>query len=1488
MARRDPGAPRAVLDNDFVTAPPKFDEKLMFVFELVPVTPLVVAPMVTPPGQVIPEPTEWQLATKSPELPLPGAIKPGQGILPNFIGQGSPVKVEGHNITHLALDMRTHGFTGTMRFRVSETRLLGDVKDKDRVAKLFAGDDLLMMKLVIRPKFGDQEFPMAMTPVMVPQIIGTLPVPVVPPAPPPPVAVIPKVPPLPVIPPPPVPPPPTVAPPPPPLPALAVPQPPPALPIPIPTLPVVPTSGPAAGSPLGQLAALASSPAVQSVLEVGAEVGVTALVASNPELAPVFIALGVAAQAGLIPPPAAGPAIAAAGTLLSAQPQLAAGLAALGMAANAGMLPPEVTPLASAAGQLAMQSSPELQGMAILAGQSAQPPSGTAPPAGTAPATLGSNAPSGAAPPPALASFAQLAGASGLLPPGLANAIGASPAQALASGPFAELLPLLQQAAPLAAQLAPGGLPSNGLPAAMPPPPPAAPPPAAPPPAQAPVPPVPVVPGTPPPPPPPKVVPPPLAQSNVQPTIPGALPPNLQPLYQEIPELVGTPKLYEDGISPRSLMIPIELTITAVITERTIVEHSSYNTDELLVSIREYCIQFADPAQALWRRHFPVALYTDTTLKSVIQEHCNPLINVKISGPQLSTTQDQIFIACDADQSDRERASYYDWLMWRLSELQHEWLYDYSQNLYQIVPRPKRGEPHTLFAADIAEVVTHHVEGRFYCETLMNDYTASVSRDPIINLQTLQPLRQDRLHHSQVPLLYEREFLDRMASFEQPHPDLILHFKRFPSRPFPPGVGVDFKLDPIDFPSHRLLIPKDAKKASRVYRLRIELETKESDVLPRFQGYSGGMFRCAVAAQLQSGKDKAARLPRFRAPRYPMDIEGLVHTDTGLPGEQPYQTFVDVMGLVSLRVAIPLFANQLVKVPFEPYYQSGHFFFPPYRAERVLVSLFPDRAEFKRFLNWRPGGIMPTLTQGNQIRMGQDMMNGAVMRLIYAADIPTYLVQRQRYSSNQTMTMYQSGIDLRTVELPPNIDVKAQRIVRAAGAAVELASGAKDIGAMVGSNVPGGAGKAAAKALQGTQVTARGDQRGDLQGRRGAKAGQGTQRQGLARGAMTLDARPQSKSETLAAAVTAQPGARMQRRQAGSSTVVGGSAAVTTRQAKSAEAGVHSTARKVAARPAAKAEAQTFVQAFPALSRLAGEAPAPAVPQSKPPATRGTAAPGTTDTSGYAMPGGALTGAAGGAGEYAAAVAGSTAEGVASLLAAAAGSAMSAALNLDSNLGVTMQYTPMPLKAVQTLRMDDKKNSLMSFVDTKASLIEQAGDTITITCKDFVVNAANIHLNSALSTTVQSLGTVSIMSKLSMLLKSMATLDISSDLAATLQALSITVDALGALAMQGIDGVGIFGNGTGVQLFGSQVSATGMAAAIVGQTTQVLGDAVSLSTPTPVSPPSTIPGLVGGDLAGLAARLAAPAALAVPAAKIAELASEISTLVTALPIKGPP
>ena len=75
--------------------------------------------------------------------------------MPPFMGQLPPIKIEGHDITNLSLDMETHGFTGRLRFRVSDTKLLGDVKDKDQVARAFGSQNLLMLKLCLRPEYSD-------------------------------------------------------------------------------------------------------------------------------------------------------------------------------------------------------------------------------------------------------------------------------------------------------------------------------------------------------------------------------------------------------------------------------------------------------------------------------------------------------------------------------------------------------------------------------------------------------------------------------------------------------------------------------------------------------------------------------------------------------------------------------------------------------------------------------------------------------------------------------------------------------------------------------------------------------------------------------------------------------------------------------------------------------------------------------------------------------------------------------------------------------------------------------------------------------------------------------------------------------------------------------------------------------------------------------------------------------------------------------------
>lgn len=70
--------------------------------------------------------------------------------------------------------------------------------------------------------------------------------------------------------------------------------------------------------------------------------------------------------------------------------------------------------------------------------------------------------------------------------------------------------------------------------------------------------------------------------------------------------------------------------LTGVITSHTVSEHTSYESSDIIVSFREYCIEFCDPAQALWKEHFPIALYTRSSVADVIKKNSNLLINVKV------------------------------------------------------------------------------------------------------------------------------------------------------------------------------------------------------------------------------------------------------------------------------------------------------------------------------------------------------------------------------------------------------------------------------------------------------------------------------------------------------------------------------------------------------------------------------------------------------------------------------------------------------------------------------------------------------------------------------------------------------------------------------------------------------------------------------------------------------------------------------------------
>ena len=231
---------------------------------------------------------------------------------------------------------------------------------------------------------------------------------------------------------------------------------------------------------------------------------------------------------------------------------------------------------------------------------------------------------------------------------------------------------------------------------------------------------------------------------------------------------------------------------------------------------------------------------------------------------------------------------------------------------------------------------------------------------------------------------YATEYAKRLASFAQPQPGFLLYFKRFPSRPFPPGVGIDFHLDPIDFPSHRFVIPKAAKKTNRVTRMVFSAQTDERDVLPRFRGKSTGMFRCSLAVWLQTGRDtKLSSCPVHQAAV--SDGSGrIIYTIVGLPGTQMWENETDLLTDSSTIWSSFRCLVASVKTPFIPELptRSVLLFLPIERSacwwvfttigQRSSVTWTGDR--WHRFR---------AEVQGNQLMIGQDFTNGAAHTLIY-------------------------------------------------------------------------------------------------------------------------------------------------------------------------------------------------------------------------------------------------------------------------------------------------------------------------------------------------------------------------------------------------------------------------------------------------------------------------------------------------------------------------
>lgn len=443
--------------------------------------------------------------------------------------------------------------------------------------------------------------------------------------------------------------------------------------------------------------------------------------------------------------------------------------------------------------------------------------------------------------------------------------------------------------------------------------------------------------------------------------------------------------------------------VDGLVTEKSLVERVAHHLEGKQINFRQYHLRFADPAQVLWRQHFPLCLYTQTSLQAVVTANLNTYIQVQFIDTTCSTIQPQIMLGMVPRNRPGERASFYDLLMWQLDLTDRIWQYDYTLKVYKIIKiKPPLTLPIDVVADDIGNIFTYYPAPQRYQEAVLNDYTEAIQNRLVTPLvptdQTfLVPgVRQDFQWNTQVQLEFEKEYQHHTTDFTLPKPEFILSYKLFPSVPFGPWAAIDFMRDAIEFDQAAVAIPPEAKvETCRVFRLFVTGETMEDDVESAYTGKNAAAFKLGLNVWLEAATNPERRIPPYIQPKYPVYIEGKILSEIGAPVEETYQIYPDPTTFVQkYKAIIPLFQNQIITVPCNPNMDPGHFYFPPYKWERIVVAFYYDHSYLKRFLDWRPTAQLPLETQGDHLLLGKTPVNRTSVRHTYVDENPVFEIER--------------------------------------------------------------------------------------------------------------------------------------------------------------------------------------------------------------------------------------------------------------------------------------------------------------------------------------------------------------------------------------------------------------------------------------------------------------------------------------------------------------
>jgi hypothetical protein len=456
------------------------------------------------------------------------------------------------------------------------------------------------------------------------------------------------------------------------------------------------------------------------------------------------------------------------------------------------------------------------------------------------------------------------------------------------------------------------------------------------------------------------------------------------------------------------------LKLTGLATDKGFSEHVLANVEvkQNPVLYRHYHLAFADPAQVLWKQHYPCDLLTDSTLKTLIGNHAGEKISLQYNWDALETQYSIIALSLGAEGN---RASFYDFILWLADTRNGVFSYDAAGNSYQL--SSAKSTDGTAAALDFLEVAAHGLEfpaNPRYQPQVLNAYSENPQTKPITNAQTVSPMRRDYIDRYAIAADLESRATLETARFVQRLHEVGVSYRKFPLKSNPPGQLVKF--DGAGWLSALFV----SGNTYRVRDWRLEAHAAEQE-LTLNHNMPYGRYVMDLSLRLENSGEKWVSLPPYAAPAYPLFVEGKVVSDQGGDQDATYQTYQDQdTSVVYYEVSIPLWNNLKIRAPFEPNLTMGQFYFPLYKNARVLVALGFNTAAIVGFLDWRNGAALPGDTQGNQLVMGQSTTSQTSLQHTYVDQKPQFQILRKQDSDTELLKMSDGSIVLQTQEEEEN------------------------------------------------------------------------------------------------------------------------------------------------------------------------------------------------------------------------------------------------------------------------------------------------------------------------------------------------------------------------------------------------------------------------------------------------------------------------------------